>query len=130
MAEYPDAEFTERIIGGFFAVHHDLGFGHIEAPYRRALAVELQYLGLAVQQEVAFELVYRGVPIGSYRADLIVESKIIVETKAGASLDPSASAQVLTYLKASGLEVGLILHFGPKPAIKRVVLSKQFRSIE
>src|ERR1044071_4517215 len=99
MAEYPHVELTERVIGGFYAVHRSIGFGHLEALYRRAMAVGLRFLGVEGRQEAPFEMVYRGVPIGSYRADLIVESRLIVEAKAGAVLDPSAKSQVLTYLK-------------------------------
>jgi GxxExxY protein len=128
--QYPHSELTDRIIRGFLAVHHELGFGHLEALYRRALAVELRNMALDIRQEFPFEMVYRGVVIGSYRADLVVESKVIVEAKAGLALDPTARAQVLTYLSASRLSVGLVLHFGPKPVVRRVVLSRRPSGVE
>ena len=122
--DYPLQELTGRIIGGFFEAHRRLGFGHLEAVYRRALAVELVHLGLPIEQEVPFELFHRGVSIGYYRADLIVASKIIVEAKTGLNLDPAALVQLLNYLKAAHLEIGLVLHFGPRAQIKRVIASR------
>ena len=124
LPEYPCAALTEKVIGAFYAVYHELGYGHVEALYRRAMAVELRYRHLDVRQEVPFEMIYRGASIGLYRADLVVDSRLIVEAKAGHLLDPTSKAQVLTYLKASRLEVGLILHFGPTPSVKRIVLSR------
>jgi len=73
---YPRQDLTHRIIAGFFRVHSKLGFGYLEAVYRRALAIELAYLGLQVREEVPFELSYRGVSIGLYRADLVVQSTV------------------------------------------------------
>ena len=126
-ADYPLQELTGRIIGACFQVHHDLGYGYLESPYRRAMAVELTYQGIAVAREVPFELFYRGAPIGCYRADLIAESSVLVEVKTGPALDPNAMAQVLNYLKVSRLPIGLILHFGPKPKIRRVIATRDPR---
>ena len=107
-------------------VHHELGYGFLESPYRKALAVELRRRGISIEQLVRYELVYCGVPIGVYEADLVVEQSVIVETKTGLVLDPVAQAQVLNYLKASDLPVGLVLHFGPRPVVKRVVRSRYY----
>jgi GxxExxY protein len=122
--EYPLQELTGRIILAFFEVHRRFGFGFLESVYRRALAVELAHAGIPVAQEVPFELMYRGVSVGFYRADLIVASTVIVEAKTGLLLDPVAPAQLLNYLKAARLEVGLVLHFGPRTQIKRVIASR------
>jgi GxxExxY protein len=122
-ARYPSHELTGRIIGAFFAVHKALGFGHVEAVYRRALVVELDYLGIPARQEVPFEVLHRGVSVGFYRADLVVAATIIVEVKTGHILDPAAPVQLLNYLKTAHLEVGLVLHFGMRPQIKRVISS-------
>jgi|ERR1041385_8358014 GxxExxY protein len=119
---FPHQELSAKVIGAFYEVYNTLGYGYLESVYKRALAVELSYLGLPIQQEVGFEVSHRGVPVGTYRADIIVSSSLIVEAKAGAHLDPNAAAQILNYLKTSRLRVGLVLHFGPKPVIKRVVL--------
>jgi GxxExxY protein len=120
----PPASLTKAIIGCFFNVYRELGFGHAESVYARALVVELGGARLRTERETPFEIVYRGVPVGTYRADLIVERCVVVETKAGARLDPNSTPQLLNYLKASHLELGLILYFGPKPEVKRVILSQ------
>jgi GxxExxY protein len=125
-ADYPLQDLTGGIIEAFIHVHRELGYGFLESPYRKALAVELRRRGLSIEQLVRYELVYCGVPIGVYEADLVVEQLVIVETKTGLVLDPVAQAQVLNYLKASHLEVGLVLHFGPRPVVKRVVRSRYY----
>jgi len=118
--EYPDEDLTGVIIGAAYAVHNDHGFGFLEKVYRRALVVELAHLGVYSEREVPFTLYHRGVPIGLYRADLIVESTVIVEVKTGLLLDPGVIPQTLNYLKASGLSVGLVVYFGPSVKVKRV----------
>ena len=123
-ADYPLQDLTGQIIEAFIHVHHKLGYGFLESVYRKALAVELRRRGISIEQLVRYELVYCEVPIGVYEADLVVEQSVIVETKTGLVLDPVAQAQVLNYLKASDLQVGLVLHFGPRPVVKRVVRSR------
>ena len=118
--EYPDEDLTGVIIGAAYAVHNDHGFVFLEKVYRRALVVELAHLGVYSEREVPFTLYHRGVPIGLYRADLIVESTVIVEVKTGLLLDPGVIPQTLNYLKASGLSVGLVVYFGPSVKVKRV----------
>ena len=117
------AELTGRVIASAYRVHRQLGFGFLESVYRRALAAELRCLGMDVMTEVPYDVVYRGVTVGMYRADLVPEGKVIVEVKTGAKPDPTAKAQLLNYLKVSGLQVGLILHFGPELQIKRLVFT-------
>jgi GxxExxY protein len=123
--EFLEPVLSRQVIGVFYDVYTELGFGFLETAYRRALSVECRYRGIPVAEEVPFELRHRGVAIGFYRADLIVDERIVIETKTGARIDPFAPAQVLNYLKASGLEVGLVFHFGPKPEFKRVVASRR-----
>lgn len=122
--DYPLQELTRQIIGAFYEVNRAFGYGLLEAAYRRAMAVELGYQDIRVAQEVPFELLYRGVSVGLYRADLVVENAVIVETKAGITLDPASTVQLLNYLKVSRLQVGLLLHFGLRPGVKRIVDSK------
>ena len=117
---YPHHDLTGRIIGASYAVHNARGFGFLEKVYRRALVVELAHLGISCEREVSFPLCHRGVPIGLYRADLIVESRVILEVKTGFLLDPAVVPETLNYLKASGLSVGLIIYFGPSLKVKRV----------
>jgi GxxExxY protein len=123
-ADYPLQDLTGRIIPAFHHVHYTLGYGLLESVYRKALAVELRYRGISVQQLVRYEMVFRGVPVGVYEADLVAEQTVILETKTGLVLDPVAQVQALTYLKASHLPVALVLHFGPRPLVKRIVLSR------
>jgi GxxExxY protein len=114
---------TYQIIGGFYTVYNQLGFGFLEKPCANALAVELAFRGLNVEREVPFEIVYRGVSVGVYRVDLLVEGRVIVEVKASKDLSASDEPQLLNYLKASSIEIGLLLHFGPKARYRRLVYS-------
>lgn len=114
-------EITHEIIGGFFKVYNAFGYGFLETPYVNALSLELQSRGLSVQRELPIELHYEGHNVGLYRADLIVEQKVLVEVKASTMLSEANFRQVFNYLRASRLSVGLLLHFGPTPNHKRVV---------
>ena len=120
-ARYPMQELTGRIIAASFVVHGEFGFGFLESVYRRALAVELRHQGVPLAQEVPYELFHRGVHVGLYRADLVVDSQVIVEAKRGLRLDPTAPAQALNCLRASGLSLGLVIHFGTNVNIRRVI---------
>ena len=86
-----------------------------------ALAVELRHAGLAIEKEVAFEIFHLGECVGRYRADLIVQEKLIVEVKTGPSLESHAVPQLLNYLNVARLPLGLVLYFGPKPKVNRVI---------
>jgi GxxExxY protein len=123
-ADYPFQDLTERVIGGFLDLHATLGYGFLEPVYRRGLVVELMYRGLSVAQEVPFEIIHRGCSIGTYRADVIVEGKVIVEIKSGPALAPEARKQLLNYLQCAQLPLGLLLNFGPRPEVKRVIASQ------
>jgi GxxExxY protein len=105
------------------AVSNGLGCGFLERVYEAALAHELRKAGLAVQQQEPLSIFYDGVVVGEYRTDLVVNSAVIVEVKASKAIDPMHQAQLLNYLKASGLRVGLILNFGtPRLGIRRMVI--------
>jgi GxxExxY protein len=116
-----EAELTERIIGAFYRVYNRLGYGFLEAVYSRALAFELTRAGLHVQREVMVDVFDEGLKVGAYRADILVESRVVVENKATSTLVQADRDQLLNYLRCSCLEVGLLFHFGPRPAFKRVV---------
>ena len=119
------ADITAPILDSFRFLYKELGFGFLEAPYRKGLVIELAVRGLSVKEEVPFDIVHRGVVIGHYRADMVVEGRVLVEVKATKALTSADDRQLLNYLKASGLEVGLILHFGPAPKIIRRVRSRR-----
>ena len=122
--KYPLKDLTHRIIGACFTVQRAFGYGFLEAVYRRSIAVDLEYLGIPVKQEVRYELFHRGKSVGIYKADLVA-GQVLIETKAGPSLPLGSQAQLLNCLSASRLRLGLLVHFGPRgAAIKRVVPTK------
>jgi len=115
-------EITNGIIGAFYEIYRRLGYGYCEAVYQRALPIELGMRGLEAAREVPLIVNYRGQIVGEYRADLIVEGKVIVETKVGERIIQAHEMQLLNYLSATGLRVGLILNFGPRPTFRRMLL--------
>jgi GxxExxY protein len=115
---------TREIIGAFFDVYNALGYGLLENMFAAALAIVLRERGFFVQVESALDVVFHEQTIGTYRADLVVEHAVVVELKAGAFLPPGSNAQLINYLRLSGLQVGLLLWFGPVPEFRRVVLSR------
>ena len=113
---------TEKIIGCAFRVHNTLGCGFLEKVYENALAHELKKNSLTVAQQQSIRVLYDGVSVGDYAADILVESLVILELKAAQAIDKIHEAQLLNYLKATGLTLGLILNFGqPKLQIRRRV---------
>ena len=116
------AEVTRAIIGCFFEVYRELGYGFSEAVYRRALRIVIRAAGLNVIEEIPLSVRFRGEVIGRFYADLVVDGVVLVEIKAAAHVENYAVAQLLNYLKAAGGGVGLLLNFGREPAFKRLVL--------
>ena len=118
-----DSDLTREIIGCAMTISRVLGCGFLESVYERAVAHALRKKGLGVEAQRPFAVVYDGVVVGEYRADLILGGRVLVEVKAARAIDPAHQAQILNYLKASRLRVGLILNFGtPRLGIKRMVL--------
>jgi GxxExxY protein len=115
------AEITSTVINGFHVSYDQLGYGFLESVYRRALAIELRGFGLAVVEEAALDVWYGSTKIGRFRADLLVENQVIVEIKTGRAFSDPDRKQLLNYLRASDVEVGLLLLFGPSPVFKRLV---------
>jgi GxxExxY protein len=117
---------TAEIIGAAIEVHRELGPGLLESAYRECLCWELQHRGLAVERELALPLVYKGVHVDAgYRLDLIVNGRILLELKAVERLAPLHTAQTITYLRLSGLRVGLLMNFNAevlRDGIVRIVL--------
>jgi GxxExxY protein len=116
-----ERELTGQIIGAFYECYNILHYGFLEAAYRRALAVELRLRGHSCSEEGLVEVIYKGNPVGAYRYDLLVDERVIIEVKTGDALGATAKAQLLNYLRATNLEVGLLLHFGPEPNFHRCV---------
>jgi len=121
-AAYPESELTGRILEAAFDVHNTLGCGFLERVYANALAIELRRGGLDCAQQSPLKIRYRDTIVGDYIADIIVDNRVIIELKACASLDPSHSAQLMNYLRAANVHVGLLLDFGrPKLEYRRFV---------
>ncbi|MFQ5420391.1 MAG: GxxExxY protein [Anaerolineae bacterium] len=121
-------EKTQSIIGAFFDVYNKLGNGFLEKVYENALAHELRKRGHKVQQQATIDVYYDEQLVGKFFADLLVDDCIIVELKAVEELHPRHEAQLLNYLKATNVEVGLLLNFGPKAVFKRKVFTKSYKN--
>ena len=114
---------TGRILAAAFEVANTLGHGFLEAVYQRALAHELKNSGVQVEREVTFKTRYKGVDVGAYVADMVIENEVVVELKYAEHLAAAHTAQCLNYLKASGIRTGLLLNFGrPRVEFRRLVL--------
>jgi len=118
-----ERETTDHVIGAFFEVYNGLGFGFLERIYADALEFELLARSRKVRREVAVPVWYKGKQLSSQRVDMIVDDKVLLEIKSTHVLPPTAERQFLNYLRASTLEVGLLLHFGPQPRFHRRVNS-------
>ena len=117
--DYKYKELTEKIIEIFYRVYNKLGYGFLEKVYENAMIKEFKTTDIPAVSQYAINVVYEGEIIGEYFADILVDSKVIVEIKASKSLAIENEAQLLNYLKATEIEVGLLLNYGPKPDLKR-----------
>jgi len=122
MSEYKHKELTSEIINAAHTVHNELGYGFLEKVYLKSLFIELSKRGYSIETEKPVEVCYDGQIVGEFFADILVENKVIVEVKAVDKYTNVFEAQLLNYLKATGLEVGLIINFGPSVQVKRMVL--------
>lgn len=118
-------EITRKILEACFEVSNELGSGFLESVYQNALVIALKQKGLSVQAQFPLAVTFRGEPVGQFITDILVESKVIVELKAVSALSGEHQAQVLNYLKGTGIEIGLLINFGrPKLEYKRLELRK------
>jgi GxxExxY protein len=118
-------ELTDQIIGTFYEVYNELGFGFLESVYEEAMLIALNEKGLKVDQQVPIPVWFRTRNIGIFAADLVVEDIVILELKAVRSLDEAHKAQLLNYLRATEIEIGLLLNFGQSPEFKRLAFDNQ-----
>ena len=116
-------ELTDQIIKAFYNVYNTLGYGFLEKVYENALVHELHKLNFDVQQQQPVSVHYDGEIVGAYFADIVVNGKVLLELKSAESIHAGHVAQLMNYLKATEIEVGLVLNFGPKPAFKRRILT-------
>lgn len=126
---YPHQEITERIIHAAIEVHRELGPGLLESIYEEAMTMELASEGLAFVRQVELPLVYKEQRLsGVYRVDMVVENKVVVELKAVTAWHPIYEAQVMTYLRLGGWDIGLLLNFDcrlMREGVRRIVLSNR-----
>jgi GxxExxY protein len=123
------SDLTDRIIGVFYDVYNELGHGFLESTYAEAMVIGLGDAGLTVAREVPVSVWFRGRKAGQYFADLMVEGTILLELKATRTLEPAHEAQLLHYLRATDVEVGLLLNFGLRPQFRRLLFDNARKKI-
>jgi GxxExxY protein len=112
---------TQRIIAVFYEVYNELGHGFLESVYHKSLFLALKETGLTVHSPVDIPVWFRGHQVGRFEGDMVVEKCVLLELKAARALDSSHKAQLLNYLRATDIEIGLLLNFGVKPEFKRLI---------
>jgi len=122
---YLHKELTSSIINCFYKVYNELGYGFLEKVYENALKIELESQGLYVEKQKPITVFYKNNSVGEYFADLIVENVVILELKAAETLCEEHEMQLINYLKATNIEVGLLLNFGKKPQISRKIFTNK-----
>lgn len=121
-SNYKHSELTDAIIAVFYEVYNELGFGFLESVYRNSLHLALLEKGISVEQEVPVTVFFRRRNVGDFRADLVVNGAILLELKTADQIVAAHESQVLNYLRSTSLELGLILNFGPRPQVRRLLL--------
>lgn len=119
------SELTEQLIGVFFSVYNELGHGFLESVYEEAFSVALVERQLFFERQIGVPVWYDGRKVGDFRADLLVDRKIIIELKTGRDIEFSWEKQLLNYLRATEIEVGLLLNFGPSAQFRRLVFANE-----
>lgn len=122
------SDLTDKVIGIFFDVYNHLGFGFLESVYENAMAIELSDAGLNVSRQPSINVWYKGRQIGQFKADLVVNHVLLLELKTAKAIEIAYSKQTLNYLRATDIEVALILNFGPTPQFKRVYFENMKKS--
>lgn len=116
-------KLTEKIIESFYTVYNRLGYGFLESVYENALLIELKRHNLKVDNQVPIKVEYRDQKVGSFFADILVEETVIIELKASKKLMKEHEFQLINYLRATDIEIGLLFNFGKKPEFKRKIFS-------
>lgn len=123
------SELTEQIIGVFYDVYNEVGHGFLESTYAEAMVVALRQSSLSAVREVPVPVWFRGQKVGQYFADMLVNNTVLLELKAARSLEAAHEAQLLDYLRASEIEVGLLLNFGVRPQFRRLLFDNGRKKI-
>lgn len=119
------SDLTQKIIGVFYDVYNELGHGFLESTYADAMLMALLEAGMIAEREVSIPVWFRGRKVGQYYADLIVEGVILIELKAVRALEAAHEAQILHYLRATEIEVGLLINFGLRPQFRRFLFDNE-----
>jgi len=122
-------ETTDQIFRAFYKVYNELGFGFLEKVYENAMFLELSSMGLMCEKQKPIKVYYSGQKVGEYFADMIVNDCVIIELKAAENLCEEHEFQLINYLKATEIEVGLLLNFGKKPQYKRKIFTNELKKI-
>ncbi|OQY04955.1 MAG: GxxExxY protein [Bacteroidetes bacterium 4572_117] len=126
-SNYLHSDTTSLILKAFYNVYNTLGYGFLEKVYENAMMIELKKLGLECRKQVPLKVYYDDINVGDYFADIIVENLVIIELKAAKDIIIEHEAQLVNYLRATDIEVGLLLNFGKKPQHKRRVLTSEYK---
>ncbi len=121
--KYKHSDLTAIIIECFYKVYNTLGYGFLEKVYENALLIELRKIGLSCKSQEPIRVYYSKQQVGKYYADIVVENKVVVELKAVEYVIEAHEVQLINYLRATNIEIGLLLNFGKKPSIKRKIFS-------
>jgi GxxExxY protein len=127
--ELRHAELTERIIGLFYDVYNELGYGFLESVYEESMAVALRQANMNFSTQKPLPVWFRGQKVGEFRADVIVEGLVLLELKSARTLESAHEAQLLHYLKSTEVEVGLLLNFGHRPQFRRLLFDNARKKI-
>jgi GxxExxY protein len=126
---FKHGEITQKIIGVFYEVYNELGYGFLESVYEKSLQIALTSKGMKALSQIDIPVSFRGQSVGDFTADMLVESCVLLELKAARVIDRAHEAQLLNYLRATEIEVGLLLNFGLKPDFKRLIFDNPRKAI-
>jgi GxxExxY protein len=129
LATLKHADVTEKIIGVFYDVYNELGYGFLECVYEESLAIALHEAGVTATRQIPLPVWFRGHKVGEFRADMLVENCVLLELKSARSLDPAHEAQLLHYLKSTEIEIGMLLNFGIRPPFRRLIFDNGRKKI-
>ena len=126
---YKHSDITGNIIKAFYKVYNQLGYGFLEKVYENALLIELRKFGLECSAQYPIEVFYDNLKVGFYVADIVVNNCVIIEIKAAETICEEHEARLTNYLRATDIEVGLLLNFGEKAEFKRKVFSVEYKNL-
>ena len=126
---FKHGEITQKIIRVFYEVYNELGYGFLESVYEKSLQIALNAVGLKALTQIEIPVSFRGRRVGDFTADVLVEDCVLLELKAAKTLDRAHEAQLLNYLRATEIEVGLLLNFGLRPEFKRLIFDNPRKAI-